>query len=244
MSNSLTTYQKTQSIIGIAALVQTQRINNSLKKLQESQVETNRLQKETNRNTEAIAILQNKANNLQSQANRTAEAGIELQKIDITLQEEERKRIRLKEEQEELFRSELNDKKDAIYHARGDSKEIVESEVDAVEKFFKLNSIIVSLMDAKIESKDFESYEDKGYADDTNKIIYSRLDEIAQSLTDEQREDITTITDILSVDEEEEIKTLSSQLQAAKKNVKSLEKRIETVNQAKDSKAVAGVKTE
>ena len=88
------------------------------------------------------------------------------------------------------------------------------------------------------------SFEDKQFAGDTHKNIYSFLDEVNQNLTDEQREDITTITEILYIDEEEKIKTLSSQLQAVKKNVKSLEKRIKAVNQAKDSKAVYVIKTE
>ena len=236
-SPPMTTYQKTQAIIGIGNLIQNHRINSSIQNLQASQIEANRLQEETTQVNIAIHDLQNK----QLKANLDAN---ELQKLNITLQETERKRIRLKEEEEELLRSELNDKKDAIFHARGDSKEIVESEADAVEKFFKLNSMLASLMEAKIESKDFSSFEDKTFADDTKKTIYSRLDEITQNLTDEQREDITTIIEILYIDEDEKIKTLSSQLQAVKKNVKSLEKRIETVNQAKDSKAVKGIKTE
>ncbi len=154
--------------------------------------------------------------------------------INIATQDEREKRTILKEEKEDLLKSELNDKKDAIFNARGDSKEIVESEADAVEKLFKLNAIIASLIGANITSKDFDEQRDKQYAKDTNEIVYSCLDEIDQSLTDEQREDVKTITEILAVDEDTQIKTLSSQLQAAKKNVKSLEKRIETATQAKN----------
>jgi hypothetical protein len=144
----MTTYEKTQAIIGIGNLIQNHRINSSIQNLQASQIEANRLQEETTQVNIAIHDLTNK----QLKANLDAN---ELQKLNITLQETERKRILLKEEAEAQLSSELNEKKDAIYHARVDSKEIAESEADAVEKFFKLNSIIVSLMDAKIESKDF-----------------------------------------------------------------------------------------
>ena len=236
-SPPMTTYEKTQAIIGIGNLIQNHRINSSIQNLQASQIEANRLQEETTQVNIAIHDLTNK----QLKANLDAN---ELQKLNITLQETERKRILLKEEEEARLRSELGEKKDAIFHARVDSEEIAESEADVVEKFFMLNYIIASLMDAKIESKDFSSFEDKKFTDDTHKNIYSFLDEVNQNLTDEQREDITTITEILYIDEEEKIKTLSSQLQAVKKNVKSLEKRIKAVNQAKDSKAVYVIKTE
>lgn len=216
MSTSLETYQKTQAIIGIGNLIQNQRINSSIQNLQASQIEANRLQQEAAQVNIAIHDLQNKQLKVNLDAN-------ELQKLNITLQETERKRILLKEEEEARLLSELNEKKDAIYHARVDSEEIAESETNVVEKFFMLNSMLASLMDAKIESKDFSSFEDKKFADDTHKNIYSFLDEVNQNLTDEQSSDVKTITEILYIDEDEKIKPLDSQLKEIQKEIAKLE---------------------
>ena len=73
-SPPMTTYQKTQAIIGIGNLIQNQRINSSIQNLQASQIEANRLQQETTQVNIAIHDLTNE----QLKANLDAN---ELQKI-------------------------------------------------------------------------------------------------------------------------------------------------------------------
>ena len=102
--SSLLDSQKTQSLIGLANLAQTQQVNQNVKALQASQQEGNRLRSEQIQVEKIIAKINR--DQLKAQGDTNA-----LLKLSIQLQEAERTRIRIRDEEKDRLRKEIMEKK-------------------------------------------------------------------------------------------------------------------------------------
>ena len=214
MAISSKTHLQIGTITGIANLAQLGRMGSSLKQLNGSQRKELKLAQENNKLGKLMAVLNGQMLEANLEGNKLAE-------LNIKLQEAERERIRVKEDEEKLSQAILNEKKDAIFNAKADAKTIAGSEKHIVEKLFAIDALNTVLNNYQITSQNFSSFEDKEYADETFKFLTSTLDEINEDLTDEQTEDINLIADILAVDEEEQIENLKKEARAIESEIES-----------------------
>ena len=214
MAISSKTHLQIGTITGIANLAQLGRMGSSLKQLNGSQRKRIELAQENNKLGKLMAVLNGQTLEANLEGNKLAE-------LNIKLQEAERERIRIKEDEEKLSQAILNEKKDAIFNAKADAKTIAGSEQHIVEKLFAIDALNTVLNNYQITSQNFSSFEDKEYADETFKFLTSTLDEINEELTDEQTEDINLIAAILAVDEEEQIENLKKEALAIELEIKS-----------------------
>ena len=153
--------QKTQSVVGLANLAQNKQINKSLQDLKKSQ-------EQAAKNAKLQADLQKEANKLEQRRVAAAQDAAKSAELQLQIQQQAEQRKVLKEEQEEREKNELKFKKQTVFNARQDIKTTLNSKNNPIEKFFDLNSIAVSLIDANITSNDFDDYDDKQYLSETN----------------------------------------------------------------------------
>ena len=200
--------QKTQSIVGIANLAQNKKINKSLEELR-------RTQEEAAKNAELQARLQKEANKLEQQrlsaerqrlsaqedAARSAEDAAKYAKMQLEIQRKAEQRRILKEEQEESLRQELKIKKQTIFNLRQDTKAILKSDKNKIEKFFDLNAISLSLKDSNIIATDFDDYTDKEYLAQTKSELDDAILVTHESMNEEEISDLEKINEVLLVDE-------------------------------------------
>lgn len=226
--SSLLDSQKTQSLIGLANLAQTQQVNQNVKALQASQQEGNRLRSEQIQVEKIIA----KINHEQLKAQGDTNA---LLKLSIQLQEAERTRIRIRDEEEDRLRKEIMEKKDALFQLRLDIKSISKgTQIHAVEKFYSLNAIAATLRELNINRESMVKIEDKQYLEDTFNQLNSLIESIYESLSEEEIKDIKTINKILSVDEESLIEEKEDQLKTLEQYKKYIKERIKIIEDLKE----------
>lgn len=229
--------QKTQSIVGLANLAQTQQVNKNVKALKASQEEENRLREKQNQIASNISVIHNKQ--LKAQGNTN-----ELLKLDIQLQEAERTRVRIRDEKKDRLEKEIMEKKDVLFQVRLDTKSISQStKIHAIEKFYTLNAIAVTLRELNINRQTMVAIEDKQYLEDTFQELNSLIESIYESFSEEEIEDTKTINKILAVDEEslidekeDQLKQLGSYKKYIKERIKiigGLEKKVEQVKHLK-----------
>ena len=207
---------KTQSVVGIANLAQNKQINKSLQELKKSQVEAAR-------NAKLQADLQKEANKLEQRRVAAAQDAAKSAELQLQLQQQAEQRKVLKEEQEEREKNELKFKKQTVFNARQDIKTTLNSKNNPIEKFFDLNSIAVSLIDANITSNDFDDYDDKQYLSETNSELNEAIDNTHESMSEEEINDLQTINEVLSVNEESKIKNLEKKIKKENKTIEDWE---------------------
>ena len=226
--SSLLDSQKTQSLIGLANLAQTQQVNQNVKALQASQQEGNRLRSEQIQVEKIIAKINR--DQLKAQGDTNA-----LLKLSIQLQEAERTRIRIRDEEKDRLRKEIMEKKDALFQLRLDIKSISKgTQIHAVEKFYSLNAIAATLRELNINRESMVKIEDKQYLEDTFNQLNSLIESIYESLSEEEIKDIKTINKILSVDEESLIEEKEDQLKTLEQYKKYIKERIKIIEDLKE----------
>ena len=213
---SLLDSQKTQSVVGIANLAQNKQINKSLQELKKSQ-------DEAARNAKLQADLQKEANKLEQRRVAAAQDAAKSAELQLKIQQQAEQRKVLKEEQEEREKKELKFKKQTVFNARQDIKTTLNSKNNPIEKFFDLNSIAVSLIDANITSNDFDDYDDKQYLSETNSELNEAIDNTHESMSEEEINDLQTINEVLSVNEESKIKNLEKKIKKENKAIEDWE---------------------
>lgn len=213
---SLLDSQKTQSVVGIANLAQNKQINKSLQELKKSQ-------EEAARNAKLQADLQKEANKLEQRRVAAAQDAAKSAELQLQIQQQAEQRKVLKEEQEEREKNELKFKKQTVFNARQDIKTTLNSKNNPIEKFFDLNSIAVSLIDANITSNDFDDYDDKQYLSETNSELNEAIDNTHESMSEEEINDLQTINEVLSVNEESKIKNLEKKIKKENKTIEDWE---------------------
>ena len=213
---SLLDSQKTQSVVGIANLAQNKQINKSLQELKKSQ-------EEAARNAKLQADLQKEANKLEQRRVAAAQDAAKSAELQLKIQQQAEQRKVLKEEQEEREKKELKFKKQTVFNARQDIKTTLNSKNNPIEKFFDLNSIAVSLIDANITSNDFDDYDDKQYLSETNSELNEAIDNTHESMSEEEINDLQTINEVLSVNEESKIKNLEKKIKKENKTIEDWE---------------------
>ena len=213
---SLLDSQKTQSVVGIANLAQNKQINKSLQELKKSQ-------EEAARNAKLQADLQKEANKLEQRRVAAAQDAAKSAELQLKIQQQAEQRKVLKEEQEEREKKELKFKKQTVFNARQDIKTTLNSKNNPIEKFFDLNSIAVSLIDANITSNDFDDYDDKQYLSETNSELNEAIDNTHESMSEEEINDLQTINEVLSVNEESKIKNLEKKIKKENKVIEDYE---------------------
>ena len=226
--SSLLDSQKTQSLIGLANLAQTQQVNQNVKALQASQQEGNRLRSEQIQVEKIIAKINR--DQLKAQGDTNA-----LLKLSIQLQEAERTRIRIRDEEKDRLRKEIMEKKDALFQLRLDIKSISKgTQIHAVEKFYSLNAIAATLRELNINRESMVKIEDKQYLEDTFNQLNSLIESIYESLSEEEIKDIKTINKILSVDDESLIEEKEDQLKTLEQYKKYIKERIKIIEDLKE----------
>ena len=213
---SLLDSQKTQSVVGIANLAQNKQINKSLQELKKSQ-------EEAAKNAKLQADLQKEANKLEQRRVAAAQDAAKSAELQLQIQQQAEQRKILKEEQEEREKKELKFKKQTVFNARQDTKTTLNSKNNPIEKFFDLNSIAVSLIDANITSDDFDDYDDKQYLSETNSELNEAIDNTHESMSEEEINDLQTINEVLSVNEESKIKNLEKKIKKENKTIEDWE---------------------
>ena len=213
---SLLDSQKTQSVVGIANLAQNKQINKSLQELKKSQ-------EEAAKNAKLQADLQKEANKLEQRRVAAAQDAAKRAELQLQIQQQAEQRKVLKEEQEEREKNELKFKKQTVFNARQDIKTTLNSKNNPIEKFFDLNSIAVSLIDANITSNDFDDYDDKQYLSETNSELNEAIDNTHESMSEEEINDLQTINEVLSVNEESKIKNLEKKIKKENKTIEDWE---------------------
>ena len=213
---SLLDSQKTQSVVGIANLAQNKQINKSLQELKKSQ-------EEAAKNAKLQADLQKEANKLEQRRVAAAQDAAKSAELQLQIQQQAEQRKVLKEEQEEREKNELKFKKQTVFNARQDIKTTLNSKNNPIEKFFNLNSIAVSLIDANITSDDFDDYDDKQYLSETNSELNEAIDNTHESMSEEEINDLQTINEVLSVNEESKIKNLEKKIKKENKTIEDWE---------------------
>tara|TARA_B100000965_G_scaffold46591_1_gene34207 strand:+ start:126 stop:854 length:729 start_codon:yes stop_codon:yes gene_type:complete len=213
---SLLDSQKTQSVVGIANLAQNKQINKSLQELKKSQ-------EEAAKNAKLQADLQKEANKLEQRRVAAAQDAAKSAELQLQIQQQAEQRKVLKEEQEEREKKELKFKKQTVFNARQDIKTTLNSKNNPIEKFFDLNSIAVSLIDANITSDDFDDYDDKQYLSETNSELNEAIDNTHESMSEEEINDLQTINKVLSVNEESKIKNLEKKIKKENKTIEDWE---------------------
>ena len=213
---SLLDSQKTQSVVGIANLAQNKQINKSLQELKKSQ-------EEAAKNAKLQADLQKEANKLEQRRVAAAQDAAKSAELQLQIQQQAEQRKVLKEEQEEREKNELKFKKQTVFNARQDIKTTLNSKYNPIEKFFDLNSIAVSLIDANITSNDFDDYDDKQYLSETNSELNEAIDNTHESMSEEEINDLQTINEVLSVNEESKIKNLEKKIKKENKTIEDWE---------------------
>lgn len=213
---SLLDSQKTQSVVGIANLAQNKQINKSLQELKKSQ-------EEAAKNAKLQADLQKEANKLEQRRVAAAQDAAKSAELQLQIQQQAEQRKVLKEEQEEREKKELKFKKQTVFNARQDIKTTLNSKNNPIEKFFDLNSIAVSLIDANITSNDFDDYDDKQYLSETNSELNEAIDNTHESMSEEEINDLQTINKVLSVNEESKIKNLEKKIKKENKTIEDWE---------------------
>ena len=213
---SLLDSQKTQSVVGIANLAQNKQINKSLQELKKSQ-------EEAAKNAKLQADLQKEANKLEQRRVAAAQDAAKSAELQLQIQQQAEQRKVLKEEQEEREKNELKFKKQTVFNARQDIKTTLNSKNNPIEKFFDLNSIAVSLIDANITSNDFDDYDDKQYLSETNSELNEAIDNTHESMSEEEINDLQTINEVLSVNEESKIKNLEKKIKKENKVIEDYE---------------------
>ena len=208
--------QKTQSVVGIANLAQNKQINKSLQELKKSQ-------EEAAKNAKLQADLQKEANKLEQRRVAAAQDAAKSAELQLQIQQQAEQRKVLKEEQEEREKKELKFKKQTVFNARQDTKTTLNSKNNPIEKFFDLNSIAVSLIDANITSDDFDDYDDKQYLSETNSELNEAIDNTHESMSEEEINDLQTINKVLSVNEESKIKNLEKKIKKENKTIEDWE---------------------
>ena len=208
--------QKTQSVVGLANLAQNKQINKSIQDLKKSQ-------EEAAKNAKLQAGLQKEANQLEGRRVAAAQDAAKSAKLQLKIQQKAEQRKVLKDEQEVREKKELKFKKQTVFNARQDIKTISNSKNNPIEKFFDLNSIAVSLIDANITSNDFDDYDDKQYLSETNSELNEAIDNTHESMSEEEINDLQTINEVLSVNEESKIKNLEKKIKKENKTIEDWE---------------------
>ena len=110
-----------------------------------------------------------------------------------------------------------------------DLESTLESIMDEVERFYKLNALAHSLKEQKIDRASLESMDDKKMLHDTAEDLQSAIMKSYDEMSKEQIEDVKTINKVLSVDEERTIEKLISKIsefEAFRENISNAREKI------------------
>ena len=203
--SSILDSQKTQSVIGLANLAQNKEISNGIARLEKTTAEQNKHAKERNR----LVALNNKIQEMRVKAENDTKKAIKLAneyQRNRDLQED------MRETEKKLKAQELAIKRDVLFGVTQDLESTLESIMDEVERFYKLNALAHSLKEQKIDRASLESMDDKKMLHDTAEDLQSAIMKSYDEMSKEQIEDVKTINKVLSVDEERTIEKLISKI--------------------------------
>ena len=220
--SSILDSQKTQSVIGLANLAQNKEISNGIARLEKTTAEQNKHAKERNR----IAARNNKIQEMRVKAENDTKKAIKLAneyQRNRDLQED------MRETEKKLKAQELAIKRDVLFGVTQDLESTLESIMDEVERFYKLNAIAHTLKEQKIDRASLESMDDKKMLHDTAEDLQSAIMKSYDEMSKEQIEDVKTINKVLSVDEERTIEKLISKIsefEAFRENIRNAREKI------------------
>ena len=206
--------------LNVAQIAQTSAMNGKLEKLQQAQLETANIQKqivEINTQTlleqKRLAELGSKQLKEQTKQTKALEIQNNLSRFKIEQDIQER-------EKEKASKERFSNMMEVVFYAPKELEVINNSDNHKIEKFFMLQSLKTNCLSAGVSTEGVDDFESKKHISEFLENITNSIDHCLE-LNPEEEKDLQEIFDILSVDEEEEIKKEKKELKVI--NAESLQ---------------------
>tara|TARA_B100002003_G_scaffold241589_1_gene263492 strand:+ start:446 stop:1162 length:717 start_codon:yes stop_codon:yes gene_type:complete len=206
--------QRTANLVNVANLAMNYR---SLQKfdgiklvIQQGQQHT----QETNKHLQKTNVILEKTHAVNSERLRLA-------RLDEKRKAEEsrdKKLEKLKKEQQKMQR-------DALFHLNKELEELTNSSQSNLEKYFLIHGINSSLKKNNIKTSLVENFDEKKLIDDCLSSVEKLITQTTDNLTEQDTSDIKTISDIMLVNEKEEIQLLK----LASKKFRKIDKELQVL---------------
>jgi|TARA_B100001964_G_C14201132_1_gene585858 acyl-homoserine lactone acylase PvdQ len=219
MAGPLTTserQQRTANLVSVANLAVNYK---SLKKLDEVKhaiQQGHQLTQETNKLLQTQNVMHHEA---------LAVADEQLKEMKLKKAQDEKHRLedKLKEQKKEQEEMQVKMQRDAFFHLNKEIEELNNSSQSNLEKYFFVYGIDSSLKKHNINTDLTQNFEEKKLIDDCLSSVEKLIKQCTDNLTEQDTNDLKTIFDIMSVNEEEEIQNLK----LASKRFREIEKELQ-----------------
>jgi acyl-homoserine lactone acylase PvdQ len=219
MAGPLTTserQQRTANLVSVANLAVNYK---SLKKLDEVKhaiQQGHQLTQETNKLLQTQNVMHHEA---------LAVADEQLKEMKLKKAQDEKHRLedKLKEQKKEQEEMQVKMQRDAFFHLNKEIEELNNSSQSNLEKYFFVYGIDSSLKKHNINTDLTQNFEEKKLIDDCLSSVEKLIKQCTDNLTEQDTNDLKTIFDIMSVNEEEE----TQNLKLASKRFREIEKELQ-----------------
>jgi len=217
------TQEKINNAIGVANVVQTAAMNAKLLRLNEAQEVSNQIQKQIAQISLYMAEQQNQLvkiskRNLDEQVKQTKILEIQTKltqfKIDFDIEEKK---------QERADNEKISNMMEIVFQATEDLEAIPSSDSHKIEKFFQIQALLKNCIDAGVATNLIDDIQHKKYIKECLSNINTQNDAVLNELTEEEKRDLETLIDILSVDEASLIKDEQKKITKINKQLEPLE---------------------
>ena len=151
--------------------------------------------------------------------------------LDLVKHENQELRLRIKQNHEDIE----SRRRDCIFNIKKDLENINDSWDTRVEKVIQIINHIASIRDFGISTELSNSFDDKDLIYSTNDELKSMLEKLTSQLTEEETEDILTISQILQVDEEKLIFNAKFDLEEINTKLKSDQRELKNIENKEDA---------
>ena len=217
-----------------------------LRQLQAEQLQEMKLQSdlksESNKLKMEAVLLQRQSNEIQNMQLQELERQTRQMEINNQIAENRHKLELIKHENKELrIRIKENHKdiesrrRDCIFNVKKDLENINNSWDTKVEKVIQIINHIASIKDLGISTKLSNSFDDKNLIYSTNEDLKSKLKKLLSQLSEEEKEDILAIVQILQVDEEKLIFNAKFDLKEINKKINSNQRKLTRLENKEDA---------
>ncbi|MDA9785164.1 hypothetical protein N9D45_01610 [Gammaproteobacteria bacterium] len=217
--------EKFNTALNVVAVAQTAAMTHKLGQLQQAQTESNQIAEQiVSINTQVLAEQKNLATlgkkNLDEQAKQTKILEIQTKlsqfKIDQDFQEKK---------EDKASKAMLSNMKEVVFQASIELEAINSSDKHKIEKFFQLQTLKTDCLTAGVSTEGVDDFESKKYISDCLTHITTSIDD-TMTMSDDEKQDLEEILDILSVDEEQVIKDEVVDVKKIEKDLADIEKQI------------------
>ena len=226
---SIPNQDKVNVALNYAQIAQTTAMNSKLEKLQQAQLETANIQKQiVEINTQSLIeqkrLTELGSKQLDEQIKQTKALEIQNNLSRFKIEQDFQER-----EKEKASKERFSNMMEVVFYAPKELEGINNADNHKIEKFFMLQSLKNNCLEAGVSTEGVDDLESKKHISDFLENITNSIDHCLKLNPDEER-DLEEILDILSEDEEGEIKIASKEMKAIVKE--SLEIKT-TINEKK-----------